>query len=77
MDVRVAGIVIEDDQILLLNQDTGGESLGGALIREMREETGIEAAHFGTTVCNTGPELYQMMRREELIAHLNAAEATW
>jgi hypothetical protein len=40
----------------------------------MREETGIEAAHVGTTVCNTGPELYQMMRREELIAHLNAAD---
>ncbi|HEX3966304.1 MAG TPA: NUDIX hydrolase [Trebonia sp.] len=83
MDVRVAGIVIEDDQILLLNQGTGagrscslpggkveeGESFGGALIREMREETGIDAAHVGTTVCNIGPELYQMTRREELIAH--------
>jgi ADP-ribose pyrophosphatase YjhB (NUDIX family) len=56
--IRVTGVVIEDDRILLLNQDTGsgrawslpggkveeGESLGGALVREMREEAGIEMA---------------------------------
>jgi ADP-ribose pyrophosphatase YjhB (NUDIX family) len=54
--VRVTGVVIEDDRILLLNQDTdtgrtwslpGGkveerESLAAALVREMREETGLE-----------------------------------
>jgi ADP-ribose pyrophosphatase YjhB (NUDIX family) len=52
----VTGIVIEDDQILLLNQDTegprswslpggkveDGESLSQALVREMLEETGVE-----------------------------------
>jgi ADP-ribose pyrophosphatase YjhB (NUDIX family) len=56
--VRVTGVVIEDDHILLLNQDTGsgrawslpggkveeGESVSAALVREMREETGIEVA---------------------------------
>lgn len=56
MKVRVTGVVIEDDQILLLNQDTDtgrswslpggkveeGESLAGALVREMREETGVD-----------------------------------
>ena len=56
MHVRVTGVVIEDGRILLVNQDTGSgrawslpggkveedESLGGALVREMREETGIE-----------------------------------
>lgn len=54
--IRVTGIVIEDDRILLINQDTdgmrswslpggkvkAGETLEHALIREMREETGIE-----------------------------------
>ena len=56
MHVRVTGVVIEDDQVLLLNQDTGSgrawslpggkveesEPLGAALAQEMREETGIE-----------------------------------
>ncbi|MCW2918196.1 MAG: nudJ [Actinomycetia bacterium] len=56
MKVRVTGVVIEDGHILLLNQDTDtgrswslpggkveeGEPLGAALVREMREETGIE-----------------------------------
>ncbi|WP_433511908.1 NUDIX domain-containing protein [Nonomuraea sp. CA-143628] len=56
MKVRVTGVVIEDDQILLLDQDTDtgrswslpggkvepGEPIGDALVREMREETGID-----------------------------------
>ena len=56
MHVRVTGLVIEDDRILLLNQDTDaarswslpggkvedGETLAAALVREMREETGLE-----------------------------------
>ena len=56
MRVRVTGIVIEDGQLLLLNQDTpgtgrswslpggkleDGETLAGALVREMKEETGL------------------------------------
>lgn len=56
LNVRVTGVVVEDDTILLLDQDTGtgrswslpggkvelGETLAEALVREMREETGIE-----------------------------------
>ncbi|GGQ03406.1 ADP-ribose pyrophosphatase YjhB (NUDIX family) [Actinomadura coerulea] len=56
MEVRVTGIVIEDGRILLLDQDTdtgrswslpGGkveeaEPLADALVREMREETGVD-----------------------------------
>jgi ADP-ribose pyrophosphatase YjhB (NUDIX family) len=54
--VRVTGVVIEDGCVLLLDQDTGGgrswslpggkvepgETLAEALVREMREETGVE-----------------------------------
>ncbi|MFF8917811.1 NUDIX hydrolase [Streptomyces sp. NPDC015032] len=57
MHTRVTGIVIEDSEILLLDQDTDsstrswslpggkveeGETLAEALVREMREETGVE-----------------------------------
>ena len=56
MRVRVTGVVIEDDRILLLNQDTDtgrswslpggkveeGETLAAALVREMPEETGLD-----------------------------------
>lgn len=55
MRVRVTGVVVEGDKILLLNQDTDngrswslpggkveeGETLESALVREMREETGV------------------------------------
>lgn len=56
MRIRVTGVVIEDGRILLLNQDTEtgrswslpggkleeGETLAGALVREMKEETGLD-----------------------------------
>lgn len=56
MKVRVTGIVIEDGRLLLLNQDTDtgrswslpggkledGETLAEALVREMKEETGLD-----------------------------------
>ncbi|MEW9552117.1 NUDIX domain-containing protein [Nonomuraea sp. NPDC050783] len=56
MHVRVTGVVIEDGRVLLLDQDTDsgrswslpggkvepGEPIGDALVREMREETGID-----------------------------------
>jgi ADP-ribose pyrophosphatase YjhB (NUDIX family) len=56
MEVRVTGVVIEDGRLLVLNQDTDtgrsfslpggkvepGETLQAALVREMREETGLD-----------------------------------
>lgn len=56
MHTRVTGIVIEDNELLVLDQDTdserswslpggkveNGEALAEALVREMREETGVE-----------------------------------
>lgn len=56
LNVRVTGVVVEDDHVLLLNQDTDtgrswslpggkveqGESLEQALVREMLEETGVQ-----------------------------------
>ena len=55
MRTRVTGVCVEDDRILLLDQDTDGprswslpggkvapgETLAEALVREMREETGV------------------------------------
>lgn len=52
----MTGVVVEDGRILLLNQDTGtgrswslpggkleaGETLAQALVREMKEETGLD-----------------------------------
>lgn len=55
--IRVTGVVIEDGRLLLLNQDTpgagrswslpggkleNGETLADALVREMKEETGLD-----------------------------------
>lgn len=56
MRIRVTGVVVEDGRILLLDQDAGagrpwslpggkledGETLAGALVREMKEETGLD-----------------------------------
>jgi ADP-ribose pyrophosphatase YjhB (NUDIX family) len=56
MRVRTTGVVVEDGRILLLNQDTDtgrswslpggkletGETIAGALVREMKEETGLD-----------------------------------
>ncbi|MEO3782644.1 NUDIX hydrolase [Actinocorallia sp. B10E7] len=56
LNVRVTGVLVEDDALLLLDQDTDtgrswslpggkvehGETLAEALVREMREETGVE-----------------------------------
>ena len=55
MQVRVTGILIEDEKVLLVNQKVSnrnwslpggrvenGETLEEAMIREMREETGLE-----------------------------------
>ncbi|MDQ1288262.1 MAG: hypothetical protein QG622_1827 [Actinomycetota bacterium] len=56
MKVRVTGVVIDNGELLLLDQDTDtgrsfslpggkvdpGETLHAALVREMREETGLD-----------------------------------
>ena len=61
MRVRVTGVVIEDGRILLLNQDADagrswslpggkledGETLAEALVREMKEETGLTSSRAG------------------------------
>ena len=64
----MTGIVIEDGRLLLLNQDTPntgrswslpggkleeGETLAGALVREMKEETGLDVEPGRLCTCAT------------------------